>query len=1439
MILRLLLFAVIQCLFLFVSGQSNIPVTTTGPSSATAKPLPPLQLVPSKYYLRTSVPLKPTTDSGQVTMSSLVEDVNISTRYFDELGRPQQTVIKQASPAKNDYVSPVAIDEFGNAPTGYLPYVQQSGNTNDGKYKANSFYYDSVFYKTLFPNEQIYYGQQSYDGSPLQRTTKTTAPGNSWTGAGKGISYMQRANTLADSVRLWIIPINNENDIPVTDSIFKAGTLFVNETTDERGIKTVVYNDELGRTVLTKTQLAASPSTGHTGWLCTYYVFDEMNHVRMVLPPKAVEVLNTVSVNWNLTSNSAIVTGLCYFYWFDNLGRPVMKSIPGKGKSYIAYDLLGRVVMTQDPNLRQTNQWAFAKYDEQNRGIKSGVITSVLSKDSIIAQAARSADYPVLTGTYTVTTEAYYDDYSWVASSGSGLTGSIVTTNINSTNFYTTYNSSPEYAQSITSSSRIRGAVTGIKKLIIGSSNYLFSLNIYDDHGRVIQTKQTNYTSGIDIITAQYSFVGRVLRTHVQHQKSGSNSQTHTLLTKYSYDHAGRVKTIVKNIDNLEDKTVTQNTFNELGQLQAKVFGTNVETQNFSYNIRGWLTGINKDYINTAGSTSNFFGESLFYDFGFTNNQFNGAIAGVKWKAAGDGTARAYGFTYDNANRLTIADFSQQNSGSTSWTNDKVDFSVSGLNYDAGSNILSMKQKGLKLGSPVTIDSLTYQYFTNSNQLQKVNDGITDNSPLGDFKDTTFSGDDYSYDINGNITKDYNRHMHTSSNGSGAVYNYLDKPDSLVIAGKATLYYYYDVSGVKLRKKVNDYTGGGAAVVKDYLYINGFVYLNDTLQYVMQEEGRIRYAKKKNIQTGALYYAFEYDYFLRDHLGNVRTVLTEGRDTSIYAATMESADSAIVRATFSNVYDPVNTVFAKPSSFDNDNNNNFVSKLNASSAVNKKTGPSLVLKVMAGDQVQINTFAYYNTPVQSPDPGVDLSTELLNLLSAGIPGSSGGKIPTGTNLNTTLNPGVLQFLNNDRSYDNTKPKAYLNWILFDNQFNYVASNSGVQQVQPGSSKQALIASLQTIAKNGYLYIYVSNESPQDVYFDDLTVKHYTGPLLQEQAYYPFGLQMAGISDKAINKLSSQYKFNGGIELEEDYGVNLYSTFFRQYDPQLGRFSGVDLLSEEMSNFSPYQFGFNNPVLFNDPFGDKAELPKFNNVAELLNYIRKNGIQNFGDYMSWKFDDYGGILEFKEGYFASSGTSGNGTPGFYVNYGGYTSGYYDIKDGVRVMGEVIVGKMFIPAQDFYNGYIDWKKETEKWDKINMGMGVFGTASGIKETIIEGGAALNRGINISRVNEFSLIRTYGVSGAKYLKISKTLGVVGSLVTTGYAVGKVIDQYNDAGGWSNVAKHRDVWDAGVGVVGLGATGLAAVGIISNPVGWCIGLGVLIYGGATLIYDAVNDDQ
>ena len=501
------------------------------------------------------------------------------------------------------------------------------------------------------------------------------AQGNEWGGADRGKTLSHRSSSVIDSVRYWNIDILTEDDIPNTTTYYLPATLRVKEITDERGLKNISYSDLAGRTILTKTQEANSPNTGHSGWLCTYYVYDEMGSLRIVIPPKAVQQLEIG--NWQFSV--AIIQGLCYSYFYDSKGRQITKSIPGKGKSYVAYDLLDRPVMTQDPNLRQTNQWAFLLYDAQSRPIKSGTIYSNLKKDIIQYQAANSNSYPPLNGTYTIMTETYYDSYDWVAATSAPVTATLNTSSINSNNFITTYNSAPNYAQTITQSLRIRGAVTGTKTIVLGTSDYNYAVSFYDNNGRAIQTQQRNHTNAVDIATMQYSYKGTVLRSHLSHNKGGINAQSHSMLTKYSYDHVGRLLTTSKNVDNLGDKNIAQLAYEETGKVKTKTLGGGLQVQNYSYNIQGMLTAINAPYVTTASNTGNeYFGEILSYAHGFTTNQYNGGIAGVQWKNAGDGTARAYGFSYDNVGRLSKADFTQQNNGSTAWTKDKVDYSING-----------------------------------------------------------------------------------------------------------------------------------------------------------------------------------------------------------------------------------------------------------------------------------------------------------------------------------------------------------------------------------------------------------------------------------------------------------------------------------------------------------------------------------------------------------------------------------------------------------------------------------------------------------------------------------------------------------------------------------------------------------------------------------------
>ena len=354
-------------------------------------------------------------------------------------------------------------------------------------------------------------------------------------------------------------------------------------------------------------------------------------------------------------------------------------------------------------------------------------------------------------------------------------------------------------------------------------------------------------------------------------------------------------------------------------------------------------------------------------------------------------------------------------------------------------------------------------------------------------------------------------------------------------------------------------------------------------------------------------------------------------------------------------------------------------------------------------RVQASSFAFYNTPVQQPTPGVNLVNDILSALAGGVINSSSGKFAIGsaTDISNLLNPNITNFLNN-RTYNNALPKGYLNYILVDEQFNYVSSNSGVVQVQSGASKQPLVAPLQTISKNGYLYVYVSNESPQDVFFDDITVKHTTGPLQQEQSFYPYGLQMSAISSKALLKTTDPYKYNAGSELEEELGY--YNTFFRKYDAQIGRFTGVDILAEAAMDITPYQFGSNSPFMFNDPNGDLSS-SDWNDFKERLG--DGNNLDGFGNYGgSYSGDGGRGFRHFgsdAEGFAVGSGymdlTNSWGSNGFASSLGAAQDSYYS--NGGTDAGVRGVQPSVIVSATRSNGGLSFGQANWGWNGNSMG------------------------------------------------------------------------------------------------------------------------------------------
>ena len=398
-------------------------------------------------------------------------------------------------------------------------------------------------------------------------------------------------------------------------------------------------------------------------------------------------------------------------------------------------------------------------------------------------------------------------------------------------------------------------------------------------NGRMLFTRTAyTFTDKPRTVTYELRSSDRVDSVKVSNVYSGVNDAL--LYTAISYNGG-------------ESHRVSSFGYDLLGRPSSKTLPGNAGTVAYSYNVRGWLSGISgKGYS-----------EDIYYNSGNGTPLYNGNISSIIWRDSTQTASRGYKFTYDSMNRLTDAVYGEGPSLS-----DNTDrYSERGMTYTKNGALTRLLRYGRRNTDDFgLIDSLAMTL--DGNRVLSVEDGagrlVYENSfdfkhkaPKPYEKPAVNRGSTYQYDGNGRLDYDPDKRVQLS-------YNLAGNPKRFECG--SVLEYVYSSTGEKLCQFHNPLIS-----VKKPPYLGtdtGLVNTTGTLQSILHENDYVRtysfllYDRDKKlshlyctdfngpfiISRGILdkflfdggYCTFKdgqaiFHYYLTDHLGNNRAVVSE------------------------------------------------------------------------------------------------------------------------------------------------------------------------------------------------------------------------------------------------------------------------------------------------------------------------------------------------------------------------------------------------------------------------------------------------------------------------------------------------------------------------------------------------------------------------------------
>jgi YD repeat-containing protein len=540
----------------------------------------------------------------------------------------------------------------------------------------------------------------------------------------------------------------------------------------------------------------------------TLYSYDQAGNLVKTTPPKGVVVDRdsswTARVDLHRSMQDSVLIpndSLFTNYRYNTLNQVIAQLSPDGGESHFWYDVLGRLCISQNNKQRTANNYSYTLYDSIGRITEVGEISSATAMTDSISRSL-------------------YNLNSWFGSAAS------TRTQITQTVYDTAYG--PLWGVELTPDNlRNRVAYTSYYNTaadIHAGGQASATYYSYDIEGNV-DTLVQDYNQGVmktsnrfKKIAYDYDLVSGKVNT-VAYQPG----QTDAFYHQYLYDAENRIINVLTSHDSVNWDNDAFYEYYKHGPLSRTVIGQQqVQGIDYAYTLQGWLKGVNLaiDGDSTNVSARDEYNFALDYNdsdyapigdsvpltlalypstagaLGSDNRPlYNGNISSMAVDINKLNQPLLYNYQYDQLNRLVSMDAWSSNNAWSSIT--KVNDFKERVSYDPNGNILSYLRNGNNTfaGMPLSMDSLTYNYNANNNQLNYVQDSVNANNYTTDIDNQSINN--YAYDSIGNMTKDVKEGIDTIT------WTVYGKIDSIYKYNGTAIKYTYDAAGNRISKTVS------------------------------------------------------------------------------------------------------------------------------------------------------------------------------------------------------------------------------------------------------------------------------------------------------------------------------------------------------------------------------------------------------------------------------------------------------------------------------------------------------------------------------------------------------------------------------------------------------------------------------------------------------------